>query len=87
MKKLGTLLVGASLAFAAPVFACPHHEEAPKTADKPKAPEEKPAEKAPAPAQEQPKDKPAETAKARTKEQPKAKAKEEPKKTEKVSQK
>ena len=37
MKKLAIIIATASLAFAAPVFACPHEEgAAPKTAEKPK---------------------------------------------------
>ena len=80
MKKLGFIIVAASLSFAAPVFACPHHEEAPKTAEKPKDDKGQDKEKAPAPVQ--PKEMAPETAKA--KEQPK---KDEPKKPEKVSQK
>jgi hypothetical protein len=75
MKKLATMIAAASLAIAAPAFACPHDEEAPKTAEKKE--EKAPADKA----KEQPK-KTTETAKA--KEQPKKDA---PKKPEKVSQK
>jgi hypothetical protein len=37
MKKLAIIIATASLAFAAPVFACPHDEAAaPKTAEKSK---------------------------------------------------
>jgi hypothetical protein len=87
MKKLGILIAVASLAFAAPVFACPHDENTPKTADKAK--DEKGQDKA----KETPKkeEKAPETAKAPAKkEEPKKEApkKEEPKKpAEKVSQK
>jgi hypothetical protein len=36
MKKLAILIATGSLALATPVFACPHDESAPKTADKAK---------------------------------------------------
>lgn len=36
MKKISIAVVALSLSIAAPVFACPGHEEAPTTADKAK---------------------------------------------------
>ena len=36
MKKLAIIIAAASLALATPVFACPHDESAPKTAEKAK---------------------------------------------------
>ena len=69
MKKLASIIVAVgSLAIAAPVFACPHSDEAekaddnaPRTADKDKAKEQPKAEKA-APAKEADKAKPAKPA-------------------------
>ena len=82
MKKLAIIIASASLAFAAPVFACPHEEGA-KTAEKPKDDKGTTQDKA----KEQPKTAPKKDEGATT-----AKKKEEPKqdankKPDKVSQK
>jgi hypothetical protein len=79
MKKLAIIIAASSLAFAAPVFACPHDEAAPKTAEKKK--DEKGTQ--PDKAKEQPKKEEAPTT-AKKKEEPKQDT---TKKPDKVSQK
>ena len=83
MKKLAIIIATASLAFAAPVFACPHEDAAaPKTAEK-KKDEKGTTDKAKEPTKEAPKkDEGATTAKK--KEEPKQDT---TKKPDKVSQK
>ena len=69
MKKLATLFAVAALSIGAPVFACPNmdHDQAPKTADKPKDTSGETAKAKDAPKAAP---KPADTAKAPAKDAP-----------------
>ena len=79
MKKLSIIIAAASLALSAPVFACPHDESSPKTAEK-KKDEKGTTDKA----KEAPKKEEAPPSTAKKKEEPKQDTN---KKPDKVSQK